>query len=120
MGRKKRSAARSSAPPAAVGSESPAPVDGSVVAPQKAAGYTPVLLLAALMFLAPALGVPNEEMLQDTLKSMIVSFGAVAAALVFFWQQRRRLDPLRWHVVMWLPLGLVAYALGSMGWSHTY
>ena len=79
-----------------------------------------VAILALMMFLAPALGVPNEEMLQDTLKSIVVSFAALGAALVFFWQQRERREPLRWHAVVWLPLLLMAYALGSMAWSHTY
>ena len=79
-----------------------------------------VLILALMMFFAPAMGVPNEEMLQDTLKSIVVSFGALGAALVFFWQQRNRRDGLRWHSLMWLPLALMAYALGSMVWSHTY
>jgi O-antigen ligase len=79
-----------------------------------------VIILALTMFFAPALGVPNEEMLQDTLKSIVVSLGAVSAALIFFWRQRNRRDDLRWHALMWLPLALMAYALGSMVWSHTY
>ncbi|MEP6825558.1 MAG: hypothetical protein ABI919_12160, partial [Ramlibacter sp.] len=79
-----------------------------------------VVILAAMMFLAPAIGVPHEEMLQDTLKSIVVSFAALGAALLFFWHQRNRRDGLRWHAVMWLPLLLMAYALGSMVWSHTY
>ena len=132
MARKKRSALRSPGGAAAPLSAQPSVAHApgahpeahseahSAVAPLEAAGYAPVLLLALLMFLAPALGVPHEEMLQDTLKSMIVSFGALTAALVFFWQQRRRGEPLRWHAVVWLPLGLMAYALGSMAWSHTY
>ncbi len=45
------------------------------------------MALALLIFLAPALGVPGEEMLQDTLKSAIVSFGALVAGLLFFWQR---------------------------------
>ena len=79
-----------------------------------------VILLALMMFFAPALGVPNEEMLQDTLKSIVVSFAALSAGLLFFWHQRNRRDGLRWHALMWLPLALMAYALGSMVWSHTY
>jgi len=79
-----------------------------------------VVILAFMMFLAPAIGVPNEMMLQDTLKSIVVSFAAVGAGLLFFWQQRNRRDGLRWHALMWLPLALMAYALGSMVWSHTY
>lgn len=77
-------------------------------------------ILALMMFLAPALGVPNEEMLQDTLKSIVVSFAALGAALLFFWNLRARSQPLRWHALVWLPLMLMVYALGSMVWSHTY
>ena len=79
-----------------------------------------VVILALMMFLAPAIGVPNEMMLQDTLKSIVVSFATVGAGLLFFWQQRNRRDGLRWHALMWLPLALMVYALGSMVWSHTY
>jgi O-antigen ligase len=79
-----------------------------------------VAFLAFMMFLTPAIGVPHEEMLQDTLKSMVVSFSAIGASLVFFWQQRHRREPLRWHVLMWLPLSLMFYALASMLWSHAY
>ena len=87
-----------------------------------------VMLLALTLFLAPALGVPGEEMLQDTLKSMVVSLGVLVAALVFFWGRRNGIAPGSagdtptplWHRVMWLPLGLTAYALGSMAWSHTF
>ncbi len=77
-------------------------------------------ILAFMMFLAPAAGVPHELMLQDTLKSIIVAFSALVAALLFFWQQRNRRDGLRWHALVWLPLALMLYALGSMVWSHTY
>lgn len=87
-----------------------------------------VMLLALMLFLAPALGVPGEEMLQDTLKSMLVSLGVLLAALMFFWSRRNGIaagsagdtTTPQWHPVMWLPLGLMAYALGSMAWSHTY
>ncbi|MGE3345840.1 MAG: O-antigen ligase family protein [Ramlibacter sp.] len=79
-----------------------------------------VLILSMMMFFAPALGVPHEEMLQDTLKSIVVSFAALGAGLLFFWHQRNRRDGLRWHAIMWLPLALMVYALGSMVWSHTY
>jgi len=88
--------------------------------PEVMRGDWTALILALMMFFAPALGVPHEEMLQDTLKSIVVSFAALGAALLFFWQQRNRRDGLRWHAVIWLPLLLMAYALGSMVWSHTY
>lgn len=77
-------------------------------------------LLALAIFLAPAVGVPSPEMLQDTLKSAVVSFGALLAAGLFFRAQRERGEPLRWHPVLWLPVVLCAYALGSMLWSHRY
>lgn len=80
----------------------------------------PVKILAWMMFLVPALGVPSELVLQDTLKSAIVAFGVLIAALVSFWQQRRCTRPLLWHGMVWLPITLMLYALGSMVWSHTY
>lgn len=73
-----------------------------------------------MMLLVPALGVPSELMLQDTLKSAVVAFGVLAAALLFFWQQRQRSAPLLWHGLVYLPLVLMGYALASMAWSHTY
>lgn len=88
--------------------------------PAEAGGRTVPVLLALLFLLAPALGVPGELMLQDTLKSAIVALGALLAALLFLLDQRRRSEPLRWHGVLWLPLLLAAYALGSMLWSHPY
>jgi O-antigen ligase len=101
-----------------------APAQGAALAAVSAlpaeAGGSPAIIFALMMFLAPALGVPNELMLQDTLKSIIVAFAVLGAALVFFWQQRDRRDALRWHAVMWLPLLLMAYAMGSLLWSHTY
>lgn len=88
--------------------------------PDEAGSRAVVPWLALLMFLAPALGVPREEMLQDTLKSIVVSAGALGAALAFFTRGAPGRPALRWHPVVWLPLLLMAYALGSMAWSHTY
>ncbi len=96
------------------------PSDKHALPAEVGPGAWTVGLLGAMMFLAPAVGVPNEEMLQDTLKSIVVSFGALIAGLLFFWQQRKRHDGLRWHALIGLPLTLMAYALGSMAWSHTY
>jgi O-antigen ligase len=86
---------------------------------ERSGGLAPWLLCVTLL-LAPAAGVPGEEMLQDTLKSAIVAFCALTAALAFFVDQRRRGEPLRWHAVLWVPMLLLAYALGSMVWSHPY
>ncbi len=79
-----------------------------------------VTTLTWMLFLIPALGVPSELMLQDTLKSALVAFGVHIAALVYFWQQRQRTTPLQWHGLVWLPLALMVYALGCMAWSHPY
>lgn len=73
-----------------------------------------------MAFLAPAVGVPSELMLQDTLKSIVVAACTLVAALLFFLHHRLRREPLRWHTLLWLPLLLLAYALGSMAWSHAY
>jgi O-antigen ligase len=80
----------------------------------------PVAILALMMFLLPAVGVPSNLMLQDTLKSGIAAFGVLSATFVFFWQRSNRADPLIWHPALWLPIAMMLYALGSMVWSHTY
>ena len=78
------------------------------------------LLIPLMMFFAPSVGVPNEEMLQDTLKSIVVAGFALVALMLFFIQQREHTGPLRWHGLLCLPLGLMAWALGSMVWSHAF
>ena len=78
------------------------------------------MILAAMVVLIPALGYPNELMLQDTLKSAVAAFGILGAALVFVWQGRRDATPWVWHPMLWVPLALMVYALGSMVWSHTF
>jgi O-antigen ligase len=79
-----------------------------------------VLALAWMMFLVPALGVPSELVVQDTLKSAIVAFGVLGSAMVFFWQRRGQPVTIQWHGLLWLPIALMVFALGSMVWSHTY
>ena len=79
-----------------------------------------VVLFASMMVFTPAMGVPHEEMLQDTLKSAIVAILALVAALLFFWNQRNRREGLRWHLMMWPLISLCVYALISMTWAHTY
>lgn len=94
--------------------------DAKNAVPPREPGGAAAVLLALMLLLAPALGSPTEELLQDTLKSAVVAHFALAAALLFLFDQRRRTQPLRWHGVLWLPLLLLAYALGSMAWSHAY
>ncbi|OYT92080.1 MAG: hypothetical protein CFE43_10125 [Burkholderiales bacterium PBB3] len=87
--------------------------------PEEQSRWT-ALLLGLMMILTPALGVPSEDLLQDTLKSAIVALMVLGTGMLFFWHQRYRQSPVVWHGLMWLPLGLAAYALGSMAWSHAY
>lgn len=77
------------------------------------------LLLGLMMLLVPAIGVPSEEMLQDTLKSAVIACMAICAAVTTICFGPKPLT-LRWHHILWLPLGLMLYALGSMIWSHAY
>ena len=79
-----------------------------------------VILLSLMMLLVPAMGVPGEELLQDTLKSILVSFFALAASVSFFWPQRQQKGEMHFHSLLCFPLVLMAYALGSMAWSHAY
>jgi O-antigen ligase len=81
-------------------------------------------VLSAMLALAPAMGIPGEWVLQDTLKSALVACGTVAA-VVFLLAQQRRSPP--GHTATWQLHGMLAlpalwclYALGSMVWSHTY
>jgi O-antigen ligase len=113
-----RKTSKRAAPAAPVTPASAVQPSGETLPAETAGGAVP-LVLAAMIFLAPALGVPHEEMLQDTLKSIIVSVAALAAGLLFFRRAAQR-PSLRWHAALWLPLLLMLYALGSMAWSHTY
>jgi len=73
-----------------------------------------------MMVVVPAVGATSEQLLQDTLKSILVSSFALAAAFAFFWQLRKQHVVLDFQGVLCLPLGLMLYALGSMAWSHAY
>ena len=73
-----------------------------------------------MMAMTPALGYPGEELLQDTLKSILVAFFALAAAFAFFFARRKSDSTLAVHAILLLPLMLMFYALGSMAWSHAY
>ena len=78
------------------------------------------LILSTMMALVPTLGFPNEELLQDTLKSILVSFFTLGAALFYFWKLRKESEAIHLHALLLLPLALMFYALGSTLWSHTY
>lgn len=73
-----------------------------------------------MMVVVPSLGAPNEELLQDTLKSALVAFFALGVSFAFFWQLGQQATSVLHHKVIYLPLSLMAYSLGSMAWSHAY
>lgn len=72
------------------------------------------------MFMVPAMGVPSEELLQDTLKSILVSMFTLSAVFAFFAFQWPRRNRIQLHAGMLLPVLLLVYALVSMVWSHSY
>jgi O-antigen ligase len=72
--------------------------------------------LGLMMLLVPAIGVPNEYMLQDTLKSMVVSFFALGLVL-WYLRSREACTPLQWHGLLVFPVVVCLYALGSMAWA---
>lgn len=78
------------------------------------------LLLALMMLMTPAMGVPSEELIQDTLKSAIVALFSLSAAMFLLWRMLHKPSKLVWHQLLWLPILLAFYALISMIWAHTY
>ena len=80
-----------------------------------------VTWLVALLFLLPAIGMPSERLVQDTLKSAIASLGILGATTAYIFRLYRQHNAgTKLHGVLWLPLVLFAYAIGSCFWSHTY
>lgn len=73
-----------------------------------------------MMLLIPAAGVPNAYMLQDTLKSAIAALGILTCAITFVLQSNSHAVHWRWSPILWLPLTLSVYALGSVCWSTPY
>lgn len=69
-----------------------------------------------MMLIVPAIGASNEELLQDTLKSMCVAGFALAAGFAFFGQKSAQPGIVQIHPLFFLSLVLVTYALTSMFW----
>ncbi|CAM8628497.1 RfaL Lipid A core - O-antigen ligase and related enzymes [Comamonadaceae bacterium] len=80
--------------------------------------------LALTLALVPALGVPGEWVLQDTLKSALLAMGVVCALALLLIRapQAPRGESTEWyfHGLLAFPAVLCLYALGSMAWSHSY
>jgi O-antigen ligase len=80
----------------------------------------PVFLLAAMMVVLPSFGATDEELLQDTLKSIFASIFALLSAFAFFWHSKEKVATINTPKLIWLPVFLMLYALASTAWSHTY
>lgn len=103
-----------------VSDHQPAGAAAAGLPPGGRAGTWTTAILALMLFLAPALGMPHNQVIQETLKSSIVSVMVPAAALAFFWLSRHDGARLAWHPVTALPLLLAAYALGSAALGGGY
>lgn len=79
-----------------------------------------VLILTLTLLMLPALGVPSEELLQDTFKSILLSLGVLTASFTYLWHQHNDQTKLVLHPIFFIPTLLCLYAFGSMAWAHTY
>ncbi|MBK6569060.1 O-antigen ligase family protein [Candidatus Aalborgicola defluviihabitans] len=73
-----------------------------------------------MMALVPAIGATSEDLLQDTLKSMVVAFFVLTACWLHLWQVRRQSLVINLHGVLLFPILLTVYAFSSIFWSHAY
>lgn len=78
------------------------------------------LFLLVMVVVVPAIGSTTEELLQDTLKSLLVSAFSLAGCLVFLFTTTKNKTAIYLHWIVLLPAGLALYSLFSMVWSHTY
>ena len=69
------------------------------VADTRVAHDRTALLLASMMALVPAIGATSEDLLQDTLKSMVVAFFVLTACWLHLWQVRRQSLVINLHGV---------------------
>ena len=90
------------------------------VADTRVAHDRTALLLASMMALVPAIGATSEDLLQDTLKSMVVAFFVLTACWLHLWQVRRQSLVINLHGVLLFPILLTVYAFSSIFWSHAY
>lgn len=84
------------------------------------ATHWPAMVIAFLVLVIPAVSSFTQELLQDTLKSGIAALMILGCAVLVFWTERHRSEPLRWHPILWLPITMLIYAAVSMIWAHTY
>jgi O-antigen ligase len=98
------------------------PTKTALPAPDSQAAVHWLVVLAALL---PVAGIPGEWVLQDTLKSTVLTAGLLLA-LASLWlaqrnaQKRGIATVWTWHGVLALPFMLMVCGLMAMGWSHTY
>lgn len=78
------------------------------------------LLLALMMLLVPATGIPSQYLLQDTWKSFLVASFTLCTAIAWVHRLAKTGQPVQVPTILLLPALLMLYALGSMAWAHAY
>lgn len=77
-------------------------------------------VIALTLAIAPALGAWTEEILQDTLKSALISLFAICGLLALYWQTIHRKKSFAISFAIVPPLALLVHAASSTQWSQTY
>lgn len=78
------------------------------------------ILFATMLAIAPTIGATNEHLLQDTLKSMVVTFFVLATCFFTLLPHVERGGSLKIHTLVFFPGLLLLHAVGSIFFSHTY
>ena len=84
------------------------------------------IVLSLAFFLTPLVGATGPTLVQDTLKSALMSAGIVFAGMALLWHRWQA--PVDWHgnthlhghPALLAPAVLALYACASMAWSHPY
>ena len=98
----------------------------STVLPATRATNGAALLLTLTFCLTPIVGATGPGLVQDTLKSAVLTAGTLLCGIALLWRHWRLpadipdASRLRGHPALWAPVILTLYASASMVWSHTY
>lgn len=77
-------------------------------------------VIALPLAIAPAFGAWTEEMMQDTLKSALISLFVICGLLALYWQTFHRQKSFTNSFAIVPPLALFVHAAIGTQWSHTY
>lgn len=68
----------------------------------------------------PAMGVPSEELLQDTFKSGLLALSILSIFFIYSLDLYKDPRKITIHYAVYLPVLLFLYATASMRWSHMF